>query len=121
MDDEQLIQEMLTEVPKEREVILVEYPISSTELHKIANGDCAQLNSKDCPFSIRFLLEHSQKSSKSNFVINRFKVQIVVSEQQKFMRKEEIATRTKVLKAKPKTKVREKVETKIESSDEVLF
>jgi len=108
----------------ENSTILAEFPITSTEMHKIANGDCCVINAEQSAFSIRFLLKNSFKSPRSNFVINKYVIQILVSEKQKFMRKEEIAVRTKVVKgqsAKGEKKDTEKIETSISESKKDLF
>ena len=99
------------------EVVLAEYPVTSTELHKIANGDCCTINDPSCPFSLRFMLKKSFKSSCSDFVINNYVIQIVASETKKFLRKEEIATKTKVVKGRQKRSNAVPIETGTEVKD----
>lgn len=123
MSDEELMQAMNESVKEHTpEVVLAEYPVTSTELHKIANGDCCIFNNDTNPFSIRFLLQSSFKSPKSDFVINKYVMQIMVTQKQKFMRKEEIATRTRVVKTKRAEKVKvERIETQVKESKKKLF
>lgn len=130
MNDEELFAQMnslcnQTETEEAKPTIVIaEFELSSTDLHNIANGKCMILNDKDTSFKVQFLLKDSFKSGKSNFVINKFAVQIVVSEKRPFMKKEEIAVKTKVEK---RTSVEKKVESKpetkleIEDSNESLF
>lgn len=87
------------------EVVMAEFVTTSTELHNIANGQCCTLNSD--MFSIRFLLKDSFKSSRSNFVINKYVIQVLAHSKSDFLRKENIATKTKVVKSKSKTKTKE--------------
>lgn len=129
MSDEYLLAQMRKNLgaPTEmhipsQEVVLVEFPISSTALHNIANGDCCTLNDEECPFSVRFMLKDSFKSAKSDFVINKFVVQIVVSENRQFMRKEDMATRVKVVARERKVKQKAvKEEIVVEDANEALF
>jgi len=122
MNDDSLMEQMKESLQdKTNEVVLVEFPLSSTELHNIANGGCKQLNDRECPFSIRFMLKDSFKSSRSDFVINKFVVQIVVAENKEFLKKENIATRVKIVARDRKKKEKIKEEITVEESEERLF
>jgi len=105
-------------------VVMVEFDISSTELHNIANGNCCSIN--DGQFGLRFLLSSSFKSPRSSFVINKFKVQLVVNNKSNFLRKENIAVKTKVIKApskvkKKEVKVKEKIKLEIDNKQTNLW
>lgn len=108
----------------EAEVVIAEFPVTSTELHKIANGDCCQFNSRESLFSIRFLLKDSHKSYKSNFVINNYVIQIIASNKDHYLKKEEIAVKTKVVKTETKRQPQTesvKIDTQIQTTGETLF
>lgn len=122
MTDDELMQEMEKIATENKpEVVLAEFELTSTELHKIGNGTCCVFNSDLNPFSIRFLLKSSFKSPKSNFVINKYALQVVITQKQKFMRKEDIAVRTKVVKTKSKKPEKMRVETEVKETATKLF
>ena len=90
--------------------VLAEINIRSTELHKIANGDCCTLS--DGALGIRFLLKNSFKVRQSNFVVNEFVMQIVALGKDNVMHKESIAVKTKVQQVIKEKIVAPKKETK---------
>lgn len=109
----------IAEINKQ-EVILDEIEITSTELHNIANGQCCDLNGDK--FSIRYLLKDSFKSPKSNFIINKYAIQIVAKQSREYFKKELIATKTKIEKAEIKIKKESKqVKLELSSDSEELF
>ena len=101
-------------------VVLAEIPLTSTELHKIANGKCCQLNDINSQFGIRFMLANSFKIKGTNFVKNNFVAQVVAMDKGNRFRKENLATQTKMV-ARDKKKGKEKVEVTVESAEESLF
>ena len=103
----------ITSCPTQDYPVLAEMSIRSTELHKIANGDCCTLS--DGALGIRFLLKESFKVRNSNFVVNTFAIQIVALGKKNVMHKENIAVKTKIkqvirekiIKAKPRKEIKE--------------
>ena len=109
MDLIEAMKQRLNENTPSSGVVLAEFDTTSTELHNIANGKLCTLF--DGQFGIRFLLKESFKSGKSSFVINKFKIQFLVSDKPNAMRKENIATKVKVVKGQSKV-VKKKEEFK---------
>lgn len=110
---------------KRSDVVIAEIPVSNTQLHKIATGECCSLGKEGELFSIRFLLKNSFKARNSNFVVNSFIMQIVAVGKDNAMRKEDIAVKTKI-----KTVIKEKTvkakksqvqfKTKTEDKEEIF-
>jgi len=90
--------------------VLAEINIRSTELHKIAQGECKTL--ADGSLGVRFLLKNSFKVNSSNFVINNFAMQIVALGKDNVMHKEDIAVKTKVRTVTKEKIVKAKKEVK---------
>jgi len=74
--------------------VLAEIPLTSTELHHIANGKLKCLY--DGALGVRFLLKHSFKLKNSNYVVNNLVMQIVAKGKDNVMKREDIAVKTKV-------------------------
>ena len=115
-----------TQNSNDNQVVLAEIPVSSTQLHKIANGSCCTLHDTSSQYSLRFLLKSSFKSRKSNFVINNFVMQVIVRQNKKYMTKEDIATKVKVVKTEGKRQKKEEkhkqdVKTEIVNNNRTLF
>lgn len=110
-------------IQSKNEVVMAEFKLTGGELHKIATGNCMQLNDNDSPFSIRFLLKSSYKVGTGSYVMNHFVLQVVATEKKSFMKKEDIGTRVKVVKteSKKEKKQKQKVKTVINDEGESLF
>ena len=100
-----LMEAMQQKIQEKEGVVLAEFDTTSTELHNIANGKLCTLFSGQ--FGIRFLLKESFKSGRSSFVINKLKIQFLVNNKPNAMRKENIATKVKVVKGQSKIKRKE--------------
>ena len=120
-----LMDAMKQVVSEERQssgAVLAEFDTTSTELHKIANGDCCTLF--DGQFGLRFLLKDSFKSPRSSFVINKYKIQFIINNKPNFMRKEEIAVKTKVIKGKlkiTKKEIRPEIKLQVDNKQTELW
>ena len=124
---DQLIEEMKKAAGIERDYpVLAEIPIRSTDLHKIATGECCTMSKPGETLAIRFLLKSSFKAKNSNFVISNLVMQVVAVGKENAMRKEDIAVKTmvrtvtkeKLVKAKPS---KEKIEVKVNDSQTEMF
>jgi len=96
--------------------VLAEIPITSTELHYIANGNLKMLC--DGAIGVRFLLKDSFKARNSSFVINRMMMQVVAVGKNNAMRKQDIAVKTKVQTVTKVKEIRKKNKDKIEFKKE---
>jgi len=90
--------------------VLAEIKIRSTELHKIAQGECKTL--ADGALGIRFLLKKSFKVNNSRFVVNNFVMQIIALGKDNVMHKEDIAVKTRVQTVTKEKIVKAKKEVK---------
>ena len=78
--------------------VLAEININNITLLKIANGQLLTIGMPGEVLAVRFLLKHSMKSPKTNFVINNYVMQIIAVGKNNTMRVEQIANQVKIQK-----------------------
>lgn len=111
------------ETQKQDVPVLAEIPISSTNLHQIANGRLCTVGYEGQSLAVRFLLKNSFKVKASNHVVNQLVMQVVAVGLNNVMRKEEIATQVKVKQVIKEKEVVKKpsVDFKIDNKQKELW
>jgi hypothetical protein len=110
-------------LPFSSDVVIAEIPVDNTTLHKIATGQCRSIGCKGEMFAVRFLLKDSFKARQSNYVVNRFVMQILAVGKGNAFKVEDIAVKTKVQtvqKIVEKKKV-ENITFKIDTTKKEMF